>query len=171
MYHQNATSNNVHCHQNTPCFTRMCSLNWDKTHQNDQERIPHGMRPLHKDTPKQSWQSQKDCNYLTIHLHLHLLVSSALRGQSAGKPIQTFIQTISCGGACRLDEPLAMAKSVESQLLCHLCRRHCLWQVLSCAGMDGPMNAKCGKQTCLKDIPATSNLLQHVRLDHLDLQC
>ena len=66
-----------------------------------------------------------------LPLSLPPSISSALRGQSAGKPIQAFVQTIASGCACGLDEPLAMTKVVKAKLLSHFCRGHCLWQVLS----------------------------------------
>mmetsp|Transcript_10590 Transcript_10590/g.22069 ORF Transcript_10590/g.22069 Transcript_10590/m.22069 type:complete len:254 (-) Transcript_10590:9-770(-) len=65
-----------------------------------------------------------------LPLSLPPSISSALRGQSAGKPIQAFVQTIASGCACGLDEPLAMTKVVKAKLLSHFCRGHCLWQVL-----------------------------------------
>mmetsp|Transcript_86548 Transcript_86548/g.137360 ORF Transcript_86548/g.137360 Transcript_86548/m.137360 type:complete len:203 (+) Transcript_86548:191-799(+) len=55
---------------------------------------------------------------------------SALGGQGAGKPIQTFVQAITRGGAGGLNEPLPVAQVVKTQLLGDLCSSHGLWQVL-----------------------------------------
>ena len=88
-------------------------------------RIPVGTHPLHKETPR---QSQRDCLY---PISLPPSISSALGRQSAGKPIQAFVQTVASGCACGLDEPLAVTKVVKAKLLSHFCRGHCLWQVLS----------------------------------------
>merc|ERR1719387_133564 len=65
----------------------------------------------------------------------HSLNSSAanyllLARESAREPIETLVESITCGCTSRLDEPLPVPKVVEPKLVRHLRSGHCIWQVL-----------------------------------------
>merc|ERR1711920_140537 len=53
-----------------------------------------------------------------------------LAGQSARKPVQAFIKTVTRGGTRRLDEPLPVLQIVQAQFFSHLGRSHRIWQIL-----------------------------------------
>merc|ERR1740123_300646 len=46
------------------------------------------------------------------------------------QPIQSLIQAVTSCGTRRLNEPLSVTHVVQPQFLCHLCRRHGVWQIL-----------------------------------------
>merc|ERR1719152_770302 len=69
-------------------------------------------------------------SYISGHCtHAYAYVSLLARKRTR-HPVETLVQTVSCGRASRLDEPLAVAHVVQSKFISHLCSCHCVWQIL-----------------------------------------
>merc|ERR1712186_116063 len=68
--------------------------------------------------------------YTHIPLHCKSYIELLLAPKRTGQPIKAFVETITCRGAGGLDEPLAVAHVVKSQLLRDLSSRHRVWKIL-----------------------------------------
>jgi hypothetical protein len=69
------------------------------------------------------------CGRCNRHV-LHVQVQSGLVCNVVGEPVQTLVQTFSCGSTGALDIPVALAQGVETKLICYLSSIHCIWQIL-----------------------------------------
>jgi len=51
-------------------------------------------------------------------------------GKFARQPIQSLVEAVTLGRACRLDVPLSVPEALQSELVCELTGAHGVWQVL-----------------------------------------
>lgn len=74
---------------------------------------------------QRTWQLEQKstCTYTTWALH-------SSRTKSSRQPVQTFVEAISSGSHCRLNEPLPMSQLLQFKILHNFCRCHGIGQIL-----------------------------------------